>query len=97
MARPKAASSGNDQEKVINTTTSVKKTISNADIDKMARDAGRILKGFPLVEVLIPKRENSKDDTVEVCYNGHMILMKRGVRAKVPKPIRQLLKQSEVL
>jgi hypothetical protein len=94
MAEPRAASGGS--KKVVNTTETMSRRVSNADIDKMARDAGRILKTFRTKKVTIPKLEDSKNDTLEVCYNGYNLLLKRGVPIVLPVPIIRMLKQSEI-
>lgn len=94
MAKPKAASGGSN--KVVNTTKTMSQRVSNADLNKMARDAGRILKSFPKKKVTIPKLEDSKNDTLEVCYNGYNLLLKRGVPIVLPVPIIRMLKQSEI-
>lgn len=80
----------------INTAHSVNNRVSESDMDEMVGRAAKELKDFPVEEIRLPLLDR-KNDTVEVCYNGYNVVIKRGVNVKLPMPIMRILRHSGLL
>ena len=77
----------------INTTTNITKRLTDGEIDTGISKMGDSLSGYKKYTVALPLIEGEAQ-TVEVCYNGYVIRIKRGVSVELPEPIYMLLLHS---
>jgi hypothetical protein len=82
--------------KRVNTTENLEKRMTDYEIDSNIDQIAEKLSEFGKVSVMLPAVEG-KPSAVEVCYNGYVIRIKRGVPVEVPVPVYLLLKRSEKL
>lgn len=78
------------------TTENIKTKVgmSNAEMDKVTKKTGNVLKGQEKVEIRLPKSPFKGDNTRNVCVNGYIYQIERGVKVKVPKTVAEILEQA---
>ena len=86
-------------EKVINNVEEVQveetKIMSEAEIDKVAKETGVALKAEEKVKIKIPVDQlNKNDDSVPVVVNGYIYQIKRGERVEVPEVVANILEEA---
>lgn len=73
----------------------LEKVITEADIDRMAKEAGERIKSEKKVSVKIQKDPlNPKDGVVPVCINGYFYQIKRGEKVEVPETVADILENA---
>ena len=86
-------------EKVLNNVEEVQveetKIMSEAEIDKVAKETGVALKAEEKVKIKIPVDQlNKNDDSVPVVINGYIYQIKRGERVEVPEVVANILEEA---
>lgn len=82
-------------EKVNEEVVAEEKVVTEADIDRMAKEAGEKIKLEGQREIKIPKDPlNPKDGVVPVCINGYFYQIKRGEKVKVPESVADVLENA---
>lgn len=84
------------KEEIINEIKEVKvKEVTEAELDNMAKEAGKAINATEKVKVKIPVDPlNPKDEVVPVCINGYFWYIKRGERVEVPKVVEEILENA---
>jgi|GEM_PF-3578892 len=84
-----------NKEKVVDQKNE-RQGLTNAEMDAISEETGAILKKEKSVQMIIPKIEGDAE-TVEVCINGYIYVIKRGVMVQVPKSVVDVLKHAKVI
>lgn len=82
--------------KNVNTSENInnRSAMTEGEIDKMIDKVGIDLKEYPKQTIIIPRVPGDKEEIIEVCLNGYVILIKKGVRVDLPEPIIEILQHA---
>ncbi len=82
--------------KTVNTTQNISNRLTDTQIDASLTDVAAKLADRTKYTVALPVVDTNSS-AVEICYNGYVIRIKRGVSVDIPEPIYLLLRHTGIL
>lgn len=71
--------------------------LTNAEMDKMTEEWGKILSEGKKVKVKIKKKNDNDNFIVPVGVNGHIYSIPKGVEVEVPEIVKKLLEEADYI
>ena len=73
------------------------KNLTNAQMDKMTDEWGKILSEGKKVKIKIKKKNDNDNALVPVGVNGHIYSIPKGIEIEVPEIVKKLLEEADYI